>query len=129
MNLPVPEVLEAEHGAWALSSVPGAQQQFRGTLVFCRGVRGQMGQADSSTLRGDIHGSFEMVTALGQTSAKKLFGINCIVVLQCPVTGHFLPGSSSIERPAARAIPCSCSSCPSCLVPWKFTPEHSTEEL
>lgn len=121
---------EAEHSAWAPEgSVPGAQQQFCDIWVFCRGVRGEIGQADLSSLHSDIHGSFEMVTGLGQTSAKKQFVINCMVVLQCPIAGHCLPGSGSVEGPAARAIPCSCSSCPSCFMPWKFTPEHSTREL
>lgn len=91
------EVLEAERSAWApAGSVPEAQQQFCDTWVFCRGVRGQIGQADCSSLHSDIHGSFNMVTALGQTSAKKQFGINGMVVLQCPVVGHCLPGSDSM---------------------------------
>lgn len=124
------EVLEAEHSAWApVDSVPGAQQQFCDTWVFYRGVRGQVGQVDCSSLHGDIHGSFDMVTALRQTSAKKQFGIDCMVVLQCPVAAHCLPGSNSIEGTVARAIPCSWSSCLSCLMPQKFTPEHSTNEL
>lgn len=94
---PSSEVLEAEHSAWApVGSVPGAQQQFCDSWVFCRGVRRQMGQADCSSLHSDIHGSFDVVTALGKTSAKKQFGINGTVVLQCPVAGHCLPGSDSM---------------------------------
>lgn len=85
-----------------------------------------MGQADSSSLHDDIHGSFKIMTALEQTSAKKQFGINCMVVLQCPVAGHCLPGSSSIEGPAARATPWSCSSCPSCSCHGKSP--HSTAQ-
>lgn len=34
-----------------------------------------------------------------------------MVVLQCLVAGHCLPGSNSLEGPVAGAIPCSCSSC------------------
>lgn len=88
-----------------------------------------MGKADSSSLRSDIHGSSEMVTALGQKLQRNTLELIAVAVLQCPVAGHCLPGSGSIRGPCSfRAIPCSCSSCPSCFGPWKFIPEHNTAQ-
>lgn len=101
-------------------SVPGAQQQLQDTWVLSRGVRGQVGQADSSSLHGDVHGSFKMVTALEQTSAKKQLGVNCRAVLAVSCCRALLAWLRQ-----QRGL---CSSCPSCSAP-EIHPEHSTKEL